>query len=140
VQSGASLAALRTDRLHQPVRSVEQRLDLVVGERPPPRITLIVLDVEDRVVLVHHLLRHLTEALQALRRPAVPGVGQVLTEQADRHPIPTRRRQRQRPRPRAQMRDERLRLRGVHCHGYRFENSTSRRINRNRGRTVDSVR
>jgi len=47
-----TLATTGADVVHQAVCGVEQRLHLVIGQRTPPRITLVLPDVRDRVPLM----------------------------------------------------------------------------------------
>jgi hypothetical protein len=99
------------DLLHQPIGSIEQRLHLLISQRPPSRLSLVVSDVRESVPLAQHLLRRRSEPVQALRRPPVPRVRHVLQEQAQLTQIGPGCRGDDWPRPRAQMVDESLHLR-----------------------------
>ncbi len=96
--------------LHPAVGSIEQGLDLVIGERPPPGPALVLGDMGDPVVLVEDLLGCLPEPLQALLRPAVTPVGRELHEERERGLVAPAGRHRDRVRAarRLQVRDERL--------------------------------
>lgn len=108
-----AFAAALADLLDPGVCRVEQRLDLVVGQRPTPGAALVVDDVDDAVRLVQHLLRDLTEALGALLHPAVPVVRDELQEQPQLDLIGPRRGHRDRAFPAAQSVEESLHLRGA---------------------------
>ncbi len=72
---------------HLGVGVVEQRLQLLPRQRPPPRAALIVGRMQRAVRLGAHLHRMCGEPLPALLRPAVAGVGDEVTEQPQPHLI-----------------------------------------------------
>jgi hypothetical protein len=85
------LASGRPDLADLVIGVVEERLQLVPGERPLARVTLGVLDVHRGIPLVHDLRRVGAEPGLALGRPAVGRVGGVLAEQPDRQLVAAQR-------------------------------------------------
>ena len=67
-----ALTTSRPDLLHHAVRSVEQRLHLVVGQGPPAGVSDVGRDADDRVPLVQQLAWCRAEPLAAGCRPSVP--------------------------------------------------------------------
>jgi hypothetical protein len=79
-----ALAAQRPDLLHSTVGGVEQGLDFVEGQRPTPRITLVVGDVQHGVPFVEDLRHNRSEPGLALGRPAVARISGIVAEHLDR--------------------------------------------------------
>ena len=94
-----ALAARAGDPLDPVVEVVEQRLQLVVGERPPPGPALVLDQVRGGVEVVADLRRDRPEPVLALVDPAVAAVQQVVAEQPQRQVVAPDRRGRQPARP-----------------------------------------
>ena len=82
-----ALAAQIASALHAGVHGVEQRLDLVIGQRAPARPALELGQMRRRVPLADHLNGEVPELLEAHLLPAVAGRRDVLHEQPHRHRV-----------------------------------------------------
>ena len=130
-------------RAHGPVDLVvgviQERLQLLAGERPRFRAALIPVEVGDRVPLVadRHRVGTRPELVLAGGTPAIPAITEVLAEQPQvRLVAPDRRRSQplfghQRLRPL-------LHMRRPQFHGYSLVNARNRRTSRSRGAIVSS--